>query len=147
MLRGLSRIGSRYYPTVSVWYVFSRFPFFQTHRGILDVSVEKKRFDVAPLQIDRQKIFFPRWISFEAFRPRSRGRGEWRNKRKSKGTNREGKGANLVRRWERLEFIKAFRKLEMRTWDREIGERTALNRESFLIRSWITDLSTRIRKL
>lgn len=145
MLRGLSRIGSRYYPTVSVR--FFKVPIFFRHIAVYWTSRWKKRFDVAPLQIDRQKIFFPGWISFEAFRPRSRGRAEWRNKRRSKGTNREGKEANLVRRWERLEFIKAFRKLETRTWDREIGERTALNRESFLIRSWITDLSTRIRKL
>ena len=121
MLRGLSRIGFRVlsdgFRSIRFSSIFSDTLRYIGWRGTSESGSNEKKerkkgFDTSPTWIGRKKIFFHRWISFKAFRSRSR---------------KEGRGPSSVR--------KAFRKLETRTWDGRALERGAiLNRESVEIR-------------
>lgn len=131
MLRGLSRIGFR---VLSGGFRPIRFSsiFSDTLRYIgwcgrvvaMKKKKKEKRISIHPPSwIGRKKIFFHRWISFKAFRSRSRKEGRGKKKRKIR--------ESLAGRWERAKFgEKGFSKIGNAHVRWKSSRGAILNRES-----------------
>lgn len=121
MLRGLSRIGFRVlsdgFRSIRFSSIFSDTLRYIGWRGTSESGSNEKKerkkgFDTSPTWIGRKKIFFHRWISFKAFRSRSRKEGrEKKNERYEREFGRKMRAGQV--RWKRLfENWKRVREME-----------------------------------